>query len=1174
MRLDELVKIDNRFEKSVNLLLDLYAQDKIDGYIPTRSSVKILGEYIHEVCNYSGNRATVLIGPYGKGKSHLLLVLMKILSQTCQTSVVDNLIQKIAAVNQEVADEIKDVLNTKGPFLPVILSAGNGTLNQAFMRGITSALAREELSDVVPDNYYSEAIKMIQNWKNNFPDTYKAFQQKIDGKSGNKFIKELSLYNENTLEQFRNIYPELTSGGVFNPVVDNEVISVYQSVNRILREKHGYSGIYIIFDEFSKYIEGHSKEGFAEDMKVLQDMCELCNASKAEQLHITCVAHKSIKTYGSSLPSEIINAFKGVEGRLKEVDFIVSSKNNYELLSDAITKKPAFSNWAKTSKKYKNIVEETYTMRTFSSLFTHEDYQNIVGMGCFPLTPVAAMLLLNLSEKIAQNERTIFTYITSKNESGLARYVEKSKNADFVGADSIYDYFLPLFKEETQPGIHHEWLKADYALSQTDNALEKTIIKCLAVIRMVNMPDEIISSEKFIVLACGKDKKNIHAAVERLVEEKLIEFKSRTGAFEFKNNVGIDVEQAISECIKKRFSKADICSVLSDIAKEKYILPKKHNQTFCMTRYFNFAYMTFDQFMSMKSAKYLSWRNAPDGVVILLMPGEELNEELIAKHAAEIGDQCLIVCLPNAKETCDEKAKYLLAVQSLHDNKTFIDDNLVIKKELENIAEETINELNDWIAHTYYPLGTVYGAEGKIETGPRGLNRLVSDICDKAYQHTPVINNELINRHEVQAQISKARNVILDDLLNGRDTTKYENGTSAESTIFRAVMLHPKNDKGLQLAKERIDAFFASCVDKKNSFDAILDILQKPPFGMRKGVLPFYILDSLLRLENTPTLYLNTKEVVLNVETVNNIVKNPQDYYLYIEMDTVQKNQYIHDLENLFSDYSEYCREVDKRNRLAKISCMMQSWYRSLPQTSKVFTEPDYDEQNIRELTAFRKLFTDLYMNPREILFERIPKIFKTTDYQETYKSVQKAKKDVDSHIFSMKEVAVSIIREVFGFTSESDLRQNLFSWYENLPDTAKKSVFTARTESLLNYIKTIPTGNEDDIAGKIVRETTGVFIEDWKSGSEDEFKQGLSAALTEISSKKEDSSDNQQKIMLMGEGGEAIEKFFSYSPDELSSNATFFKSAIDDIMEEYEGVLENSEILGVLIDTIKKLMI
>ena len=64
----------------------------------------------------------------------------------------------------------------------------------------------------------------------------------------------------------------MTSGGVFNPLIDDEVISVYQSVNRILREKYGYAGIYIIFDEFSKYIEGHAVEGFAGDMKVLQDM--------------------------------------------------------------------------------------------------------------------------------------------------------------------------------------------------------------------------------------------------------------------------------------------------------------------------------------------------------------------------------------------------------------------------------------------------------------------------------------------------------------------------------------------------------------------------------------------------------------------------------------------------------------------------------------------------------------------------------------------------------------------------------------------------------------------------------------------------------------------------------------------------------------------------------------
>lgn len=124
MKLLELVKIDSRFEKSVNLTLDLYVQDKIDGYIPTRSSVNVLDAYINEVRNFSGNRATVLIGPYGKGKSHLLLVLLSILSQTCQMSAINKLVQRISAVNPDAAAHINDVMENQGQFLPVLINAG------------------------------------------------------------------------------------------------------------------------------------------------------------------------------------------------------------------------------------------------------------------------------------------------------------------------------------------------------------------------------------------------------------------------------------------------------------------------------------------------------------------------------------------------------------------------------------------------------------------------------------------------------------------------------------------------------------------------------------------------------------------------------------------------------------------------------------------------------------------------------------------------------------------------------------------------------------------------------------------------------------------------------------------------------------------------------------------
>ena len=54
-------------------------------------------------------------------------------------------------------------------------------------------------------------------------------------------------------------------------------------------------------------------------MKILQDMCELADSRKEEQMYLTFVAHKSIHEYVKSIDSEMIQAFRGVEGRLKEI---------------------------------------------------------------------------------------------------------------------------------------------------------------------------------------------------------------------------------------------------------------------------------------------------------------------------------------------------------------------------------------------------------------------------------------------------------------------------------------------------------------------------------------------------------------------------------------------------------------------------------------------------------------------------------------------------------------------------------------------------------------------------------------------------------------------------------------------------------------------------------------
>ena len=77
--LKDVIELNSNFKTAINLYLNLNNTDKVLSYIPTKSSVSFLGNYAEAVLN-NKEQATLLIGPYGKGKSHLLLVLLAVLS--------------------------------------------------------------------------------------------------------------------------------------------------------------------------------------------------------------------------------------------------------------------------------------------------------------------------------------------------------------------------------------------------------------------------------------------------------------------------------------------------------------------------------------------------------------------------------------------------------------------------------------------------------------------------------------------------------------------------------------------------------------------------------------------------------------------------------------------------------------------------------------------------------------------------------------------------------------------------------------------------------------------------------------------------------------------------------------------------------------------------------------
>ena len=190
MKYSDIVGVNENFQYSVNLQFDINNIDKIKEYIPTKDGCELLKKYIESIVN-GKNRATTLVGPYGKGKSHLLLVLITLLNDYEENDIkyIDEFIVKIRNIDEELYDTLKNIRERKLRLMPVIINSNYGDLNQAFLLALSEALEREKLSDVIVNTYFDVAIKVIEKWEEKYQVAVEDFKKCL--KEYNCSLKDL-----------------------------------------------------------------------------------------------------------------------------------------------------------------------------------------------------------------------------------------------------------------------------------------------------------------------------------------------------------------------------------------------------------------------------------------------------------------------------------------------------------------------------------------------------------------------------------------------------------------------------------------------------------------------------------------------------------------------------------------------------------------------------------------------------------------------------------------------------------------------------------------------------------------------------------------------------------------------------------------------------------------------
>lgn len=1221
------------FQTSVNIAYDLNNSEKIKSLIPTSTALSLFEEFLLSTDNAATNRAKVLIGAYGKGKSHIILSLLSLLCkvveipETRKPDIEKNeqniaaLLSRVKEVNADLYEYAKDYLVSPKRLLPVIINGSNTSLVQSFMGALYNTLKSNQLMTLMPDTHFQAAINMIRRWEAEYPETLIRFKSTINMPL-DEFVSHLANFDVEAYSSFEKIYPSLTAGSEFNPFAGFNVIELYEKVIEKLPEV-GYTGIIVVYDEFSKYLESSITKASISDIKMLQDFAEKCNRSGAKQLHLLLISHKEIENYIDVLPKQKVDGWKGVSERFSHIRMHSDFSQIYEVISQAIIKQDDL--WMDFCERNELRFEDLRQRFCNSKLFADcdETGKTAAFVGCYPLHPITTFMLPRISEKVAQNERTLFTFISGQEATTLSKVMERLPG-DFplITPDTLYDYFAPQMRKEVYTSEIHQLyrLTSSILAKFSPDTLHAKIIKTLSLIYCLGEFERLAPTVDTILSIYVDDEisaEHIENVLTDLVQKQCVVYLKRSNAYlKLKESSGVDVYQAIADLVQKRSNIMTVANLLNSANHEPYAYPIRYNDRREMTRFFQFVFVDSSEVLDASDYKSLVRQYDSDGVIFGILPrdDEQVTEIVDTLLKNSSGVKRAVFVVPEHVDDILVHLRNLDAVQILREasqgDDLLFDEYDVIYQDL---SEVVLKFVTQYTHPEFHAAKYIHNGEHKPLHRKAHLSHLLSDICDEVYSKTPVINNEVLNKNRLTTVAMNSRTKLLNGLLttplqaNLGLTGSGQDVSFMRSTLITTGMLQqdhdntfitlcdlPEEHKNLQNVLAIIESFFTSTqTDGAKSFETLYHILTGTHDGisMRKGLIPIYIAAVLRKYQKNVVIRNQFSEVGISPALLNDINESPNDYSVKIEKWSDEKERYIDMLDELFADH---IFEADKaKTGYSYLAIAMGRWYLSLPRYTKelkqVYTGYLADE-TYSEVDGKRRKFIALLKQPSigalDLLFSRIPKCF---DKEEA--SVELAREIASAKVFfdqikpKLEDALTMDVKKIFCGDPyvEATLPSIVKDWYEGLTVAAKNKVYANTAERIFRVFENA-TNDEHLLIEGLARVLTSLRIDDWTDSNISAFREKMEMYKATIDAESSNTHSDTATavepiaadvssgyaVVFVDENGKAMQRMFDRIERSKRSDVLYRK--IESAIRDMGNSVSPQEKRQVLMEILEKL--
>lgn len=679
-------------------------------------------------------------------------------------------------------------------------------------------------------------------------------------------------------------------------------------------------GLLLVLDELGKYLE-FAAGGDTEDIFFLQQLAEAAARSERPLLLIGAL-HSGFSDYlpGAGASARRRAEWQKVQGRFQDLPFALPDDQVLDLIAAALGRAPA-----------KDAADDPYAARAAAlaeALLRRSRRPPAAPArvaACAPLHPTTALLLWPLfRSKAAQNERSLFAFLTSHEPYGFRRFVDGETVAPktpppFFRLPRLYDYAVEALGSAafTGPDARRFRLIAGALDRVPADAppLAADLVKTIGLLTLYGDAVGLRPDRETLETALDdRSPKAVRAALAGLTRESIALWRRHRSAYGLWEGSDLDLDDSLAQALAER-EPAPLHERLRGVSEPRPPVAREHSVRTGTLRWFEPRLTTPDAL-----DEALAEPTRADGILLFVLGdlAPARARAVSARGATDAdGGRALfgelppgwpvVVAVSRKPEALGAALDEVEAWQRVRERVPELAGDEAARREAaerEDAArrrfEEAAGPALGLSGHVLDPARWRWffaGEEATELTGPRALQARLTDLCDREYVAAPPLRNELLNRSALSAAAAAGRRNLIERIVAGSAEERLGiRGFPPEFSMYCSLVeaggFHRKRRGGpfrldsptapaWKPVWQAIAEFVRRADAAPRPLTDLMARLEAPPFGLRSGPFPVLLALYLRLFGHRVALYEDGLFVPdTGIETLERLIRRPETFSL------------------------------------------------------------------------------------------------------------------------------------------------------------------------------------------------------------------------------------------------------------------------------------------------------